>query len=157
MRRTASEILRNLETRVAKLERQASRIRQTRWKLDHDWSMHETWKKEFKDSEGRVTSYMHVNLYKETRTPRGYGWAVEFTDFGQSVEQGKFLYYGKKEIYQDTSLYWERSDDMFYETKEEAMKASKKFISWLKKNRPKSFIYYRQDFSGVDWVHDGYV
>ena len=157
MRKSASAILNELEMRVARLEKQAGKIKETRWKLEENWSMHETWKKEFKDSEGRVTSYMYCRLYKETRTPRGTGWALEFTDFGQSVDQGKYLIYGKNSILTTTNLYWERSDEMFYETKEEAIKASKKFISWLKRNKPKSFIYYRQDYSGTDWVHDGYV
>ncbi len=157
MRRSASEVIRNLEVRVARLEKQAGKIRQTRWELYKNDSMHETWQKEFKDSEGRVTSWMNLRLYKKTRSPRGTGWSLEFKDFGQNTQQGKYLIYCKKYIQQDTSLYWERSDDCFWETKEEAIKASKKFISWLKKNKPASFIYYRQDYSGVDWVHDGYV
>ena len=156
MRRSASEILRNLESRIARLEKQSSKIKETPWKLE-DTFMGETWKKEFKDSEGRVTSYLLLKQYEKTRTPRGTGWALQFSDFGQSVAQGRYLIYGDNSILTTTDLYWERSDKMFYETKEQAIKASKKFISWLQRNKPTSFIYYREDYSGVDWVHDGYV
>ena len=160
MRRSASEIIRNLQQRVARLEKSANKISQTRWRRDPNEisSMHETYLKEFKDSQGRVTSYMNIKLYKKNRTPRGYGWSLEFTDFGQTTRQGNSLHlFPDGSIYQTTDLYWHRDDKDFYETKEEALAASKRFITWLKKNKPTAFIYYREDYSGHDWVHDGYV
>ena len=112
MRRSASEILRNLESRIARLEKQSSKIKETPWKLE-DTFMGETWKKEFKDSAGRVTSYLLLKQYEKTRTPRGTGWALQFSDFGHSVAQGRYLIYGDNSILTTTDLYWERSDKMF--------------------------------------------
>jgi hypothetical protein len=158
MRRTASEIIHDLQSRVARLEKQSSKIKETRWELEEDDIYHETWKKKFKDSEGRVTSRMIIKLYKKTRTPRGTGWSLEFKDFGQNIKQGhSFFYLPNESVSHTTDLVWERSDAKFYETKEEAVKASKKFISWLQRNYSDSFIYYQKDISGVDWAHDKYV
>ena len=120
--------------------KQAIKIKQTKWKLVRNYENDQTWEKQFKDTEGRITSYMEIQQYPKTRHRRK-GWALQFKDWGQNVPPGKTLFYNGVGATLGVDLYYYQSDDLLFKTKEDAIKASTKFLSWLKKNKPGSFMY----------------
>ena len=60
---------------------------------------------------------------------------------------------------QKTDLFWERNDKWFFDTLEEAQARAESVIGYLKRTYPKAFTEKDETdyFTGVDWVHDGYV
>lgn len=122
-----------------------------------------------------VEAWFIIRGHTSTRSGRPYGptktetvaWHLSFIDLpgycnaGSDYlrRQGHSIYFAKDHSYKQwTDLFWERDDKWFFDTLEEAQAHAEQVIGYLKRTYPKAFTEKDEtDYSGVDWVHDGYV
>jgi hypothetical protein len=132
-------------------------IKESDWIRKEDYRGEVTLTKEWtKEGETLVKFYI-----KETDGSSYYGYGPGFSISAYtSLDTG---------LYQGHLWYWSTTGNVFqedgprkqyiHESEQVAMREAEKFIKYMKATVPKAFMQTgpKEDMTGHDWVHDGYV